>query len=273
MTQNADQVDLGILVSEMRFSVLGSGSKGNSVYVESGETCILIDAGFSGKQIETRLKEVGRDIHDVNGVLLTHEHNDHVCGAGVISRRLKIPLIGNEGTFQGAGNKLGKGCIRQLFETGERSTFQDLEIRSFPVHHDTLDPVGYVIRDKNITVGYCTDTGKVSHLMAARLAGCDALILEFNHDLQMLKNGPYPLPLQQRVRSSQGHLANEDAADFLNGLLHEKMQFIILAHLSETNNLPQLARKAVEKICSQVSCPLLTAEQDRPTELFDLSVQ
>lgn len=249
----------------MEISILGSGSRGNAVYVESGGTAILIDAGFSGKQIATRLHHIGKDLAAVNGIVLTHEHNDHITGAGVLSRRCRIPVFANDGTFRGAEKKLGKLHKRSEFGTGEQFTHRDLAIRSFRVLHDTNDPVGFVISDGRHSVGYCTDTGKVTHLMAARLQKCDVLILEFNHDPQMLKDGPYPLELQQRVRSSHGHLANQDAADFLRGLLHQRLQYVILAHLSETNNLPQKALDAALQVDLLENSGIIAASQAHPT--------
>ncbi len=254
----------------MKFSVLGSGSKGNSVYISSGKTEILIDAGFSGKQLTRRLLEAGKSIDKLDAILLTHEHNDHICGAGVVSRRCKIPLFANQGTFRGGEKRLGKIYKRNEFETGESFTFQDLEIRSFRTLHDTLDPVGYVISDGTQSIGYCTDTGKVTHLMAARLQNCDALILEFNHDPDMLKMGPYPLALQQRVRSSHGHLANEDAAEFLKTLFNDRLRYIILAHLSEVNNLPELALAAATKVNNSSGAQLILADQHKPLPPLNL---
>jgi phosphoribosyl 1,2-cyclic phosphodiesterase len=254
----------------MKFSILGSGSRGNAVFVESKKTGVLIDAGFSGKQLGTRLSAIGKDIASVNGVLLTHEHNDHITGAGVVSRRLKIPVFANAGTFEGAASKIGKLHQKREFSTGEEITFQDLKIRSFRTLHDTNDPVGFVISDGQHSIGYCTDTGKVTHLMAARLLECSALILEFNHDLEMLKNGPYPLALQQRVRSSHGHLANKDAAAFLKELLSDRLQYVILAHLSETNNLPKIAHEAALKAAQSSRCKLMIARQNTPTPIIEL---
>lgn len=253
----------------MQFSVLGSGSKGNAVYIESDSTAILIDAGFSGKQLESRLKATGKELNKLSAVFLTHEHNDHICGAGILSRRYHVPLFANEGTFRGGAKKLGKIQQRREFETGEKIVFQDLEIRSFRTLHDTLDPVGYVVSNGDFTLGYCTDTGKVTHLMAARLLNCDGLILEFNHDPIMLKNGPYPLALQQRVRSSHGHLANEDAASFLKSLLNDRLQYIILAHLSETNNLPELAHKAASAVSNASDAKIVLARQEEPLPLIE----
>ena len=255
----------------MRFSVLGSGSSGNSVYIESGKTGILIDAGFSGKEIEKRLKSVGRELADVCALCITHEHNDHIRGAGVISRRFKIPTYINEGTFSAGEKRIGKLVDRREFETGDILQIGDLQVRSFRVSHDTADPVGYVVSDGKRSVGYCTDTGKVSHLIGRRLAECNGLILEFNHNLQMLKNGPYPLPLQQRVRSSRGHLSNEDAAEFLKGLIGDHLRTVVLAHLSETNNTPELARAAVlHSVLHWGDTSLTIATQEKASMLVDL---
>ncbi len=255
----------------MLFSVLGSGSSGNSVYIESGKTGILIDAGFSGIEIETRLKSIGRDLSNVRALCVTHEHNDHIQGVGVISRRCKIPTYGNGGTFSGGEKRLGKLFAQKEFETGELLSIDDLQVRSFRISHDTADPVGYVVSDGKRSIGYCTDTGKVSHLIGRRLAKCNGLILEFNHDLQMLKDGVYPLSLQQRVRSSRGHLCNEDAAEFLGGLIGDHLRVAVLAHLSESNNTPELARKAaLLSVREWGMTSLVTATQAAPTMLMEL---
>ena len=255
----------------MRFSVLGSGSKGNSVYIESGNTGILIDAGFSGKEINTRLQSIERDLSNVRALCITHEHNDHIRGAGVISRRCKIPTYINNGTWLAGEKRIGKLFAYKEFETGDLLNIGDLQVRSFRISHDTADPVGYVVSDGKRSVGYCTDTGKVSHLIGQRLAECNGLILEFNHNLQMLKNGPYPLPLQQRVRSSRGHLSNEDAAEFLNGLIGDHLHTAVLAHLSETNNTPELARKAAMQSVQQWGdTSLVISSQVKATTLVQL---
>lgn len=256
----------------MLFSVLGSGSRGNCVYVESGRTAILIDGGFSGKEIGLRLQQVDRTIDDLDAIFLTHEHHDHIQGVGVMSRRCKIPVFANQGTFLGAEKRLKKLFARCEFETGERVEFQDLQVRSFSVSHDTRDPVGFVINGGDKTLGFCTDTGIASRLIEQRLRNLDGLILEFNHDPELLKNGPYPLPLKQRVRSNKGHLANEDAAQLLSNVLHDGMQQVVLAHLSETNNLPEIAyNEAVKALSSRFSEEILTLSlQQSPTRLYSL---
>jgi len=256
----------------MRFSVLGSGSRGNSVYLESGKTGILIDAGFSGKELAKRLSIIDRDLSCVKMICITHEHGDHISGAGVISRRCSIPVLANAATFKAAGKRFGKVFQHIEFETGDLIEFQDINIRSFRISHDTADPVGFVIGNNELSVGYCTDTGKVSYLMERRLGGCNGLILEFNHNLEMLKNGPYPLSLQQRVRSSRGHLSNEDGAEFLKKIISSRLQVAVLGHLSEINNTPQLARIEAEKILpDDWQVELMIASQEEPTPLFTLS--
>ena len=256
----------------MRYSVLGSGSKGNAIFLESGKTSILIDAGFSGKELEKRLAVHGRELGALSGLFLTHEHGDHIQGAGVISRRCSLPVYANHGTFKGSERTVKKLHKRVEFETGSSCELQDLEVRSFRISHDTLDPVGYLISDGKHSVACCTDTGKVTHLIANRLSNCDALILEFNHDLIMLKNGPYPFSLQQRVRSNQGHLANNDAAEFLKSVLHDKLQQVVLAHLSETNNRVDIALQSATSVLPQKLHSILSvAPQECPTKMFTLA--
>jgi phosphoribosyl 1,2-cyclic phosphodiesterase len=253
----------------MRFSVLGSGSRGNCIYIESGRTAILIDNGFSGKEIIARLKTFGKNIEDLGAIFVTHEHNDHIGGVGVLSRRCRLPVYANQGTFRGGEGKFGKLFKVCESETGDTVEFQDLEIRSFAISHDTSDPVGYVIGNGHARLGYCTDTGKVSLLMQQRLQECNGLILEFNHDLKMLAEGPYPFALQQRVRSNHGHLANVEAAVFLRELQHDGLEHVVLAHLSETNNLPTLAMEEARNVIhSESPSRMSLASQDHPTVLL-----
>lgn len=254
----------------MNFSVLGSGSKGNSVYIESGKTKILIDAGFSGKEIATRLHLIGRRMEELDALFVTHEHHDHIQGVGVLSRRCDIPVYGNYGTIKGGEKQLGKLSNYSEFATGDTIQVQDLQIRSFSVSHDAADPVGFLIGNGKVTFAYCTDTGKVSRLLRQRLMGCDGLVLEFNHDPQMLKDGPYSPALQQRVRSDHGHLANADGAELLQFLLHDRLQYVILGHLSATNNHPDLAMQAARSVVGEHPVQLRVASQTVTTELFPL---
>jgi len=260
----------------MRFCVLASGSKGNSTYLETGSTRILVDAGLSGKEIERRLAAIDVDAATLSAIIVTHEHNDHICGVGVLSRRFGLPVFVNEKTMLGGGKTLQKLAQWHPFVTGTTFTFQDLSIHPFVVSHDAADPVGFRIDDGNYSLGYCTDTGKVSHLMHHRLAGCDGLVIESNHDPEMLKTGPYPEYLKQRVRSNVGHLPNREAADFVDSLRHAGLQHVVLAHISETNNHPDLVLAAVREAMPEVGrggalMPAISlGRQERVGELVSL---
>ncbi len=254
----------------MFFSVLGSGSQGNSIYIESGSTAILVDAGFSGKEIASRLQAIGRRIEDLDAIFVTHEHHDHIHGVGVLSRRCQIPVYSNYKTIKAGEKLLGKLLKHSEFETGEKIELQELQIRSFAISHDAADPVGFCINNGETMIACCTDTGKVSRLVQQRLTGCNVLILEFNHDLQMLKEGPYSPALQQRVRSDHGHLSNKDAADFLQTLVHDQLHYVVLAHLSGTNNHPDLAMTAARSVIgseTETTLKLQVAAQNVPLGL------
>jgi phosphoribosyl 1,2-cyclic phosphodiesterase len=255
----------------MRFCVLGSGSKGNATYIASGATAILIDAGFSGLEIQRRLADIGVDFSSLDAILVTHEHNDHIRGVPVLSRRGRLPVYANLGTME-AGNGLNNLHRYFEFETGGPFQIKNLHIHPFAVSHDTCDPVGFAITDGRCSLGYCTDTGRITHLIRQRLTNCHGLILESNHDPELLKNGPYPPFLKQRVAGKEGHLANHEAATFLNELLHDHLSHVVLAHLSETNNLPSIARETT-LAALPVNCHSLQitiAGQDAPTPLISL---
>jgi len=257
----------------MRFCVLGSGSRGNSTYIEAGATRLLIDAGFSGKEIARRLALIDRSPEQLTAILVTHEHNDHIAGVGVLSRRFKLPVYANQGTHLAAEKRVGKLFALREFTTGQRFDLGGLEVHPFAISHDTADPVGFVVDSGPLRVGYCTDTGRVTKLMAHLLGSCQGLILEANHDPRMLKDGPYPLPLKQRVGSSRGHLANADAASFARQLDGGALQTLILAHLSETNNHPDLVAEEVGKKFNDHSArpEIILATQSGPCPFIDLS--
>ena len=222
----------------MRFSVLGSGSKGNCTLVESGSTRLLIDNGFSGKEIVGRLAGLGIAPEMLTALLVTHEHDDHIKGIGVLARRLNLPVYANVATHRAAEHRVGTLPVRREFETGEPFVLDGLQVHPFSVSHDTADPVGFVVSDGENSLGYCTDTGTTTQLVRYHLQKCRALVLEANHDVQMLKEGPYPLPLKQRVLSSRGHLANSDSVDLAVHLAQDQLRQLVLAHLSEINNHP-----------------------------------
>ena len=261
----------------MRFCVLASGSRGNATYIESGKTRILIDAGMSGKELQRRLAVIEVDIAAIDAIMVTHEHNDHIHGVGVLSRRVGIPVFANAATFAAAARTVHRLSAYNEFETGVSFQFHGLEIHPFTISHDSADPVGFRISNGTHSLGYCTDTGRVSQLIRQRLASCQALVLESNHDIEMLQKGTYPPYLKQRIRSSQGHLDNGLASAFLEELLHEDLQHVVLAHLSEENNRPEIAyRLAVAALESNPNVKgrglrVSVACQERVGELIHLS--
>lgn len=252
----------------MKFSVLGSGSKGNCTLIESDSTRILIDNGFSGKELISRLDCIGVAAESLSALVVTHEHIDHVKGVGVLARKLKLPVYANPLTFRAAEKTLGELPIRMEFNTGETFCVEGLQIHPFAVSHDTADPVGFVVGDGKLCLGYCTDTGKITQLIRHHLKHCQALVLEANHDVEMLWQGPYPLPLKQRVLSSQGHLANNDALAFAVELAMDQLRHLILAHLSEVNNHPELVRKEVgNHLSAYQELRIMLADQRKPGPL------
>jgi phosphoribosyl 1,2-cyclic phosphodiesterase len=254
----------------VKFSVLGSGSKGNCTLVEAGSTRLLIDNGFSGKEIFSRLQLLGVAPESLTALVVTHEHEDHVKGVGVLARRLNLPIYANEATHRAAEHRVGTASRRE-FATGEAFVIEGLQVHPFAVSHDTADPVGFVVSDGNCSLGYCTDTGKITRLINHRLAHCQALILEANHDVRMLKEGPYPLPLQQRVLSSQGHLANIDALAFAATLAKTRLRLLVLAHLSEINNHPDLVLgEARQRLSGEHALRILLSQQGHPSPLLEI---
>jgi phosphoribosyl 1,2-cyclic phosphodiesterase len=227
----------------MRFASLGSGSKGNAMLVEHGNTCVLVDCGFSLSSVAERLARLGKGLEDLNAVLVTHEHSDHLRGVGVLARRLGLPVYMTAGTAEHCRDEaIPELC---LFNSHRDFAIDDLEIRPFPVPHDAREPSQFVFSDGSKRLGLLTDTGHITPHIEAMLDGCDALLLECNHDAQMLTTGPYPPALKRRVGGSQGHLSNTQAADLLGRLDCRRLQHIVAAHISEKNNTAGFARRAL----------------------------
>jgi phosphoribosyl 1,2-cyclic phosphodiesterase len=238
----------------VKIAVLGSGSEGNAILVNHGNITILVDAGFSGKTLQERVNAAGFCITDIHALILTHEHSDHIRGAGVLARRFKIPVYGTEGTFRNGRTKLGRLNDVRVLEGGQPIALDNLYVRPFDISHDAEEPVGFIIEDGQSKLGICTDSGCVTQLMRHRLKGCDALVLESNHDSTMLLAGSYPWILKQRIRSRTGHLSNDDAGKFCEEMWHPGLRHVFLAHLSKENNLPDLARMSVEDAIRRAGC-------------------
>lgn len=228
----------------MRLQVLASGSKGNSVLVCTERTRVLFDAGLSAKEILRRLEQTGVSANRLSGLVLSHEHQDHVRGAGTLSRRFDLPVYLSRGTLEQLPQQVGQLPERQLFQTGAHFTIGDLSIEPFSISHDAAEPAGFLITHNGCRLGICTDCGTATQLVRARLKDCNALVIEANHDTRMLLTGPYPPELKQRIRSRHGHLSNDETFHLIEELLHEQLRAIVFAHLSETNNHPDIIAQA-----------------------------
>jgi phosphoribosyl 1,2-cyclic phosphodiesterase len=231
------------------FQILASGSKGNAMVVSSPQTSILVDVGLSGKELHRRLQQADVGATDLRGMVITHEHQDHVRGAGVVSRRYDLPVYLTQGTLENLPQQVGTLARPQLFRDGHSFLIGDLRITPFAISHDANDPVGLTIENDGCKLGICTDLGVVTQLVRKKLEGCQALVLEANHDRDLLLNGPYPWHLKQRIRSRHGHLSNTDSCELLRELVHDRLQVVVLAHLSETNNRPELVREVFKGFC------------------------
>jgi phosphoribosyl 1,2-cyclic phosphodiesterase len=235
-------------------TVLASGSKGNCTLVSSSRTRLLIDAGLSCRELLRRLLLCGQDPRAIDAVLITHEHSDHVGGLRVLARRLKVPVYITGSTYQ-EYQRCVRDCVgnRVTLERCEKfcsgSTFQigDITVTPFTIPHDAIDPVGFSLRSDGIKIGICTDLGYMPASVRDHLRGCHVLMIESNHDLELLRGGPYPWSVKQRVMSRVGHLSNDALADFLTSDYDGGAEFLILAHLSEQNNHPEIARMTAEK--------------------------
>lgn len=243
--------------------ILASGSKGNAIFISSGDTSLLIDAGLSGIEIERRLRSRGLDPKDLNAILVSHEHSDHIQGVGVLSRRYKLPVYISTKTQNAAVSQLGNLFDSKNFECGSMFTINDLSIHPFSISHDAKDPCGFTVNQNGTKIGIATDLGIATSMVKEHLKGCILLILEANHDEGMLINGPYPWPVKQRIKSRIGHLSNEESKTLLNELQHDGLKHVMLAHLSETNNTPQKAFNEVGQALTRCEPRLYVATQDK----------
>jgi phosphoribosyl 1,2-cyclic phosphodiesterase len=228
--------------------VLASGSSGNCIYVAGGGTRLLVDAGVSFKTIQAGLKALDVDPATLTAALFSHDHDDHCRGVGVLWRRLALPLYANEGTAQGIERALHDASFAwRIFETGSPFTIGALTIEPFSVPHDAADTVGFVIDDGQARLGIATDFGMATALIRRKLADCDALVLESNHDVEMLRQSGRPWSLIQRISGRQGHLCNEDAAELLASVIGPRLKTVLLAHMSEKCNSPRKAERLMRE--------------------------
>ncbi len=244
--------------------VLASGSKGNAVWVSDGTTRILIDAGFSGKEIEKRLLARNLAPEQLDAIVVSHEHSDHIRGVGVLSRRYRLPVHITQATQQAAASQLGKLHQIKYFTCGSAFCIGALTVHPFSTSHDAADSAGFTVSRDGAKIGIATDLGVATGMVRQHLKGCRLLVLEANHDPEMLISGPYPWPLKQRIKGRSGHLANDDSRQLLAEILHDGLLHVVLAHLSETNNTPEKALHAVGPALEQARATLHVACQQDP---------
>lgn len=265
----------------MRFLNIASGSSGNATYIGTGNTHILIDAGISRKRIGEGLAKADVTLQDLDAILITHEHIDHISALGVLERTRPIPIYATKGTIEEIlANPMLGDYPKDLFiaiDPDVPFVVGDISLQAFSISHDAADPVCYRFENAGRKGAIVTDLGTFDSSLADRLQGLDLLMLEANHDRRMLEVGPYPYPLKRRILSEQGHLSNEDAGGFLSQILHDKMNQILLGHLSRENNTRELALLSVMTEIDGADVPyrgtdfpILTARHDQTTQVFEV---
>lgn len=247
----------------MRLCSIASGSSGNCIYVGSDATHLLVDCGISGKKTEEGLNGLGLTGYDIDGILVTHEHSDHIAGLGVLCRKYEIPIFATKGTIRAILKNGGKNAPEpSLFheiEADSKLIIKDLAVSPMRISHDAAEPVAYRIGYGGKRVAVCTDLGVYNDYTVECLKGMDALLLEANHDINMLQVGPYPYYLKQRILGDRGHLSNENSGRLLCRILHDNLKAVMLGHLSKENNMPELAYESVRMEITLGDCPY-TAE-------------
>lgn len=260
-------------MSRLRFSALASGSGGNACYVETSQARVLVDAGIPCRDLIRRLKKIGVEPEGLDALIITHEHLDHVRGVGATARRFKLPVYLNRRTYERGRKAFGNLPMPILFHSGQTLTIRDLNVETFTKCHDAADPVGVVLGCDGCRVGLATDLGRSTRLVEAQLKGCRAVILEFNHELSMLEEGPYPLFLKGRIKGPDGHLSNAQAKEILGGLCHPGMEMVVLAHLSEINNTVEKALQHANEALEQYgrwAGEVVVSAQNEPMPLVEL---
>ncbi|MGX8794115.1 MBL fold metallo-hydrolase [Oceanobacillus sp. M60] len=258
----------------LRFSVLASGSTGNAFYIETEQQRLLVDAGLSGKKMDGLFKGIDVDPSRLDGILVTHEHSDHIKGLGIFARKYQLPIYANEKTWQAMESSLGKLTIDQKFQfdMGSVRSFGDIEVESFGVSHDAAEPMFYTFRNNGQKVALVTDLGYVSERIKKTVEDADAYIFEANHDVEMLRMGRYPWNVKRRILGDSGHISNEDSGLALTDVISNRTKRIYLAHLSLDNNMKDLARMSVNQVLTEhgIDVELHDTDPEAPTPLYDV---
>jgi phosphoribosyl 1,2-cyclic phosphodiesterase len=258
----------------VRLTILGSGSSGNCAYLETAETRVLVDAGFSLRQIRKRLETIGRAPENLTAILVTHEHSDHVASLPLLSEKLHIPIYCNRPTKEAVEYQYQTRLGCRIFETGASFEIGDILVETFSVPHDAQDPVGYLLRTSAANVGFLTDLGHTTRLVLERIRPAHALVLESNHDVKMLQDCPNrPWSLKQRILGRHGHLSNEAAADAAEQIMSAELRHLYLGHLSSECNLPELAHRVMSERLQTIGAHHVRVEltsQAKPCQTLEL---
>lgn len=260
----------------MIFCPLYSGSSGNSIFVASENTKILVDVGMPGKSIESALKHINQNPNDIDGIFITHEHSDHIKGAGIVSRRYDIPIYANEHTWKAMESKIGNVKENNIRIIGSNCVdIKDMHIINYSISHDAASPIGYAMCSGDKKACIATDLGYFSEEVRNIIKDADVILLESNHDVEMVKFGPYPYPLKRRILSDVGHLSNEACGKAIVEIMNHKQKHIFLGHLSKTNNHPDLAYQTVVNILKEnyieigTDISLNLAKRDMPSDVIE----
>lgn len=254
----------------LRFVILGSSSSGNAILVYTDTTRVLVDNGFSFKRLAAALAQVGVTAESLDAILVTHEHSDHVRGLGPLARRTHVPVFMTEACAAALPSYIGAIPNLVHFESGDALQFNGLEAVSFNVAHDAADPVNYVFRAHGATLGLATDFGHCSHLTRTRLTGANALVVEANYCPDLLRQGPYPPQVQQRIRSRIGHLSNADVQQLLRDLYHDALRLVVLCHISRDNNTPELACALAREALGLAQVQIVAAPADVVSPVYEV---
>ena len=266
----------------MELCSIASGSSGNCIYVGTDATHLLVDVGISGKKTEGGLNSIGQSLKNIDGILVTHEHSDHICGLGVLSRKYHIPIFATRGTIAAIKMSSSVGKIEEdLFvpiKADESFRIKDITVEPMRTSHDAAEPVAYRMRYENKKIAIATDLGTYNEYTVECLKGMDLLFLEANHDVNMLQVGPYPYQLKRRILGDRGHLSNELSGQLLKRIAHEKLQGVILGHLSKDNNIPELAYETVRvelamgsEVYNEVQFPITVAKRDEVSTVIKIA--
>lgn len=252
----------------MRFASLGSGSKGNGTLVAAGDTLLLVDCGFGRRDAEQRLARLGVSPDALDAILVTHEHGDHAGGVASLSRHYRIPVFLTHGTA--ATGKVDGAHQQVCVNAGDAFTVGDIAVRTVPVPHDAREPIQFRLSANDVCLGILTDLGSITAHVVTAYSGCTALLLEFNHDLQMLQQGSYPAPLKRRVASDYGHLNNRQAAELLAAMDNSALRLLAVGHISEQNNSPEQALNALASVAHAHAAEVFVASQQEGFDWLDL---